>query len=125
MSDLRYVSSPDLNNLTDNKLEQLYPEKTEVVSLQCENVLEPVANTLGFSAAKAFEGARPGYVFKMDKLGLGYYLDKSYAVAEPDANTLGFIAAKAFEGARPGYVFKMDKLGLGYYLDKYYVVPLE
>ena len=79
MSDLRYVSSPDLNNLTNNNLEQLYPEKT-VVSLQCENVLEPVANTLGFSAAKAFEGARPGYVFKMDKLGLGYYLDKYYVV---------------------------------------------
>ena len=80
MSDLRYVSSPDLNILTNNNLEQLYPEKTEVVSLQCENVLEPDANTLGFSAAKAFEGARPGYVFKMDKLGLGYYLDKYYVV---------------------------------------------
>lgn len=125
MSDLRYVSSPDLNNLTDNKLEQLYTEKTEVVSLQCDHVLEPVANTLSFIATKAFEGARSGYVFKMDKLGLGYYLDKSSIVPEPVANTLGFIAAKVFEGARPGYVFKMDKLGLGYYLDKSYVVQLE
>ena len=64
MSDLRYVSSPDLNNLTDNKIKQLYPEKSEIVSLQCDHVLEPVANTLGFSAAKAFEGARPGYVLR-------------------------------------------------------------
>ena len=104
---------PDLNNLTDNKIKQLYPEKSEIVSLQCDHVLEPVANTLGFSAAKAFEGARPGYIFKMDKLGLGYYLDKSSVVPEPVANTPGFIAAKAFEGARSGYVFKMDKLGLG------------
>ena len=77
MSDLVYVSPSDLNNLTDNQLEQLYPEKTKVVSLQCEHVSEPVVNTLGFSAAKTFEGARPGYVFKMDKFGLGYYLDNS------------------------------------------------
>ena len=33
------------------------------------------AAALGFSAASAFEGARPGSVFKMGELGLGYYRD--------------------------------------------------
>ncbi|CAE7027920.1 ynaI [Symbiodinium sp. CCMP2592] len=28
-----------------------------------------------FQAAESFQGARPGYVFKVDKHGLGYYLD--------------------------------------------------
>ena len=35
------------------------------------------AGALGFSAAEAFEGARPGFVFKMDELGLGYYREGS------------------------------------------------
>ena len=30
---------------------------------------------LGYSAASSFEGARPGFVFKMGQLGLGYYRD--------------------------------------------------
>eukprot|EP00405_Crypthecodinium_cohnii_P005748 CAMPEP_0194774510 /NCGR_PEP_ID=MMETSP0323_2-20130528/57845_1 /TAXON_ID=2866 ORGANISM="Crypthecodinium cohnii, Strain Seligo" /NCGR_SAMPLE_ID=MMETSP0323_2 /ASSEMBLY_ACC=CAM_ASM_000346 /LENGTH=78 /DNA_ID=CAMNT_0039710077 /DNA_START=97 /DNA_END=333 /DNA_ORIENTATION=- len=29
-----------------------------------------------FSAAPAWEGSRPGWVFKKDQLGLGYYVDK-------------------------------------------------
>ena len=28
-----------------------------------------------FKAAKTFQGTKPGYVFKLDKLGLGYYKD--------------------------------------------------
>ena len=35
------------------------------------------AAALGFTAAEAFEGARPGCVFKMDELGLGYYREGS------------------------------------------------
>jgi hypothetical protein len=31
---------------------------------------------LVFSAAGAFTGARPGFVFKMGELGLGYYPDR-------------------------------------------------
>jgi hypothetical protein len=31
---------------------------------------------LVFSAAGAFTGARPGFVFKMGQLGLGYYPDR-------------------------------------------------
>ena len=35
------------------------------------------ASALGYSEAKAFAGYRPGYVFKMDELGLGYYRDNT------------------------------------------------
>ena len=35
------------------------------------------AFALGFSAVGAFAGPRPGYVFQMGALGLGYYHDKS------------------------------------------------
>ena len=31
----------------------------------------------GYSEAKAFAGYKPGYVFKMDELGLGYYRDNT------------------------------------------------
>lgn len=35
-----------------------------------------ITEALVFSAAGAFKGARPGFVFKTGELGLGYYPDR-------------------------------------------------
>jgi len=41
------------------------------------DIKEPMKNqNKSFIASKKFDGAKNGYVFKMDSQGLGYYLDK-------------------------------------------------
>mmetsp|Transcript_50038 Transcript_50038/g.126117 ORF Transcript_50038/g.126117 Transcript_50038/m.126117 type:complete len:191 (-) Transcript_50038:138-710(-) len=88
-----------------------------------------------FQPASAFGGARPGFVFKLGRQGLGYYpdkleqrkvgstptrsssearLDRSGDMPQPD-----FMPASRFLGAKPGYAFKLGKSGLGYYIDRY------
>lgn len=40
-------------------------------------ISEPMSNNKkDFMPSNKFAGAKEGYVFKMDELGLGYYLDK-------------------------------------------------
>ena len=97
-----------------------------------------------FSPSKKFQGGVPGYVFKMDRDGLGYYKDKKdtmhnksskkkqkkKAKAAPEGRTIAsasssepkgerkpFVKSSRFKGAKPGYVFKMSNQGLGYYVD--------
>ena len=41
------------------------------------------ASALGFAPCEAFEGARPGHVFKKGELGLGYYRDGPAGAAAP------------------------------------------
>jgi hypothetical protein len=45
-----------------------------------KNVEEPMENYKlePFIPSKSFVGAKEGYVFKMDNVGLGYYLDNKY-----------------------------------------------
>ena len=63
--------------------------------------------------ASSFEGCRAGYVFKMDALGIGYYLDApAHSLDGAD-----FVAAPEFVGAKQGFVFKRDARGVGYYRD--------
>ena len=47
------------------------------------------ASALGYSEAKTFSGYRPGYVFKMDELGLGYYRDNT------ESGNVAFFLAQA------------------------------
>uniref|UniRef100_A0A7S4UAQ2 Uncharacterized protein n=1 Tax=Alexandrium monilatum TaxID=311494 RepID=A0A7S4UAQ2_9DINO len=75
-----------------------------------------------FIPAQAFQGGKPGYVFKLGDKGLGYYVDAGGRVGGALAGKTGpsgFQPASKFEGARPGYVFKLGRLGLGYYADTY------
>ena len=93
-----------------------------------------------FVPSKKFKGAQRGYVFKMDRKGLGYYKDRKPATGKrkdrtrdgkgpaPDKRSavevapskvlVPFVPAKRFKGAQQGYVFKMGNDGLGYYKDK-------
>ena len=41
------------------------------------------ADSPPFVAAAAWHGCRPGYVFKADERGVGYYIDRPPARAEP------------------------------------------
>ena len=45
-----------------------------------KNVEEPMENNdlEPFIPSESFVGAKEGYVFKMDNVGLGYYLDNKY-----------------------------------------------
>ena len=45
-----------------------------------KNVEEPMENYKlePFIPSESFVGAKEGYVFKMDNVGLGYYLDNKY-----------------------------------------------
>lgn len=100
-----------------------------------------------FQKADSFQGARPGFAFKVGKQGLGYYSDrlemeKARAAGIPiggdSEDRLGspagsprgspggdsqgmpppaFEKCERFEGARPGCVFKKGDKGLGYYAD--------
>ena len=94
---------------------------------------DPAAN---FIAAKKFAGAKPGYYFRKDKQGVGYYLDKKapkdgnkqqQKAAEPAKKSsvfsiprelADFQAANKFQGSKKGYVFKKGPKGLGYYIDR-------
>ena len=38
----------------------------------------------------SFNGAKEGYIFKMDRLGLGYYLEDGYLSQEVESSGLGF-----------------------------------
>jgi hypothetical protein len=54
-----------------------YPNRlTETSILFEENAVKLDTVNHLFEAADTFQGARPGYVFKMDSLGLGYYIDR-------------------------------------------------
>mmetsp|Transcript_73931 Transcript_73931/g.228446 ORF Transcript_73931/g.228446 Transcript_73931/m.228446 type:complete len:159 (-) Transcript_73931:31-507(-) len=80
------------------------------------------AQQASFLPAKAFQGAKPGYAFKLGDRGLGYYLDaggRGSGAGAAKTGPSGFMPAARFEGARPGYVFKLGRLGLGYYADTY------
>ena len=56
-----------------------------------------------FHAAASFEGSKPGYVFKMDAQGLGYYFDASSAdVWQPFAQSqVGTPGTPGMTGGRP------------------------
>ena len=89
-----------------------------------------------FIPAKKFAGAKPGYYFRKDKQGVGYYLDKKapkggnkqqQKAAEPAKKSsvfsiprelADFQAANKFQGAKKGYAFKKGPKGLGYYIDR-------
>ena len=89
-----------------------------------------------FIASKKFAGAKPGYYFRKDKQGVGYYLDKKapkggnkqqQKAAEPAKKSsvfsiprelADFQAANKFQGAKKGYAFKKGPKGLGYYIDR-------
>ena len=58
------------------------------------------ASALGFTAAGSWQGARPGFVFKMGELGLGYYRDgaasSARALASMRCNRLSLRTHAAF-----------------------------
>jgi hypothetical protein len=86
----------------------------------------------GFDPAKAFGGAKPGWIFKTGGHGLGYYREAAAGKPQQPQFTAqqygqygggggqydaidGFHPAKAFGGAKPGWIFKTGGHGLGYY----------
>lgn len=88
-----------------------------------------------YQASPHFAGARPGFVYKLDKFGLGYYADAvqarrdeaaarlpalTPAIAEPGAaQSADFVPSDHFAGHRKGYAFKLAHKGQGYYSDSY------
>ncbi|CAE7266617.1 mus-41 [Symbiodinium natans] len=78
-----------INRALHQQLSILEPLKGELLALRDKRpwefpsrespvALRPDAQAASpetFQAAESFQGARPGYVFKVDKHGLGYYLD--------------------------------------------------
>jgi hypothetical protein len=61
-----------------------------------------------FLPAAAFEGAKPGYVFKLDGSGLGYYRDQQLPTA---GSLFGAPSASAGSGAASG-LSSMNGAGL-------------
>ena len=52
-----------------------------------KNSSQPAGFTQTYLAAAAFEGAKPGYVFKHGERGLGYYRDGAAQTSEVHARS--------------------------------------
>ncbi|GMI03021.1 hypothetical protein TrVE_jg9734 [Triparma verrucosa] len=81
------------------KVEKKKVEKKKVEKKTAKPIIEEADEDSTFITAKKFKGRKPGYIFKKDKKGLGYYKDE---LPKVDKNFLEQLARQKGGGRRGG-----------------------
>eukprot|EP00960_Hanusia_phi_P033248 750365-Hanusia_phi.AAC.5 len=80
-SEAAAVKSIENKSKVTNQKEQKVPAKEAELKAKGEEKAKAAEVKKNFIPAPSFQGSKAGYVFKKDRLGLGYYLDKKPEVS--------------------------------------------